>query len=96
MHPSPKSLMLESKSPRYMVGVMQALVEATDEVAFESMVQESLAIVRDTLTEELGIDIRFFNFSGPHLSPEAGSYAAMDFFRVGSNEKIERNMDFTR
>lgn len=73
---------------------MLALVEATDEVAFESMIQKSLTLVRETLTDELDIDIRFFIFTGPHLTPESGSYAAMDFLRIGLNEKIERNIDF--
>ncbi len=47
-----------------------------------------------TLSEELGIGVTAFGFSGPDLTPESGAYAALDFLRLGLSEKIERNIDF--
>ena len=73
---------------------MQALVESTDEVSFDAMVQTAIKQFQQVLSHEVGMDISLFSFSGPHLVPTGGAYSAMDFLRIGLNEKIERGFDF--
>ena len=89
------SLNKEPTSPDcYTVGVMQTMVESSDEEAFSSMADKAIARFQETLTDELKISVNTFSFRGPHLTPDSGSYAAMDFLRIGLNEKIERGIDF--
>jgi len=85
---------LASSKKRFSIGIMLALVESTDEAGFTKMVERSIQELNLALTEELGIDTSLFSFAGPHLTPSSGSYAAMDFLRIGMNEKIERDIDF--
>lgn len=79
---------------RYVIGVMMAAVNAKKESALEAAVEVAIETFKQTLYEELDISVTTFSFAGPHLTPESGAYAALDFLRLGLSEKIERNIDF--
>ncbi len=79
---------------RYRVGVMKVLVESNGDGRFDRIVETALGSFRETLTNTLAIDASLFSFRGPHLTPKSGGYEAMDFLRIGLNEKIERQIDF--
>ncbi len=79
---------------RYVVGIMKAAVNTAKEAELEATVETSIKVFKQTLSEELRIDVATFSFAGPDLTPESGAYAALDFLRLGLSEKIERNIDF--
>lgn len=79
---------------RYIVGVMKAAVNSEKESDLETAVEAAIEIFKQTITEELAIKVTTFSFSAPHLIPDSGTYAALDFLRLGLSEKIERNIDF--
>lgn len=79
---------------RYIIGIMKAAVNAEKESDLERTVEAAIETFKQTLTEELDISLITFSFSSPHLLPESGTYAALDFLRLGLSEKIERNIDF--
>lgn len=79
---------------RYVVGIMRAAVNADKQSDLETTVEVAIETFKNTLSEELNLSISAFSFSGPHLTPESGAYSALDFLRLGLNEKIERDIDF--
>jgi len=89
-----KSLRIEPMADRYIIGIMKAAVNSEKEFALETTVEAAIETFKQTLSEELQISVTTFSFSGPHLTPESGAYAALDFLRLGLSEKIERNIDF--
>jgi len=78
----------------YVVGVMRTSVEITDDEEFNAVVDAALARFRRTLAPSLGVRAEVFSFLGPHLTPNAGTYAPLDFLRIGLGEKIERDVHF--
>lgn len=80
--------------PEYIVGVMRTVVEATNDAAFVALVDRALAKLEADLTDDLRLRVEVFSFEGPHLTPDAGAYAPLDFLRIGLNEKIERGIHF--
>lgn len=78
----------------YVVGVMRTVVEATEDAPFNTLVEEALKKFEANLLGELGLHLNVFAFEGPHLTPDAGAYAPLDFLRIGLGEKIERGVHF--
>ncbi len=78
----------------YVVGVMRTVVEATDDAPFRSLVDRATEKLEANLSGELGLRVEVFAFEGPHLTPNAGAYAPLDFLRIGLGEKIERGVHF--
>lgn len=79
---------------KYVVGVMRTVVEATDDAPFFALVDAAIERVEKDLSDDLGLRIDVFAFEGPHLTPDAGAYAPLDFLRIGLGEKIERGINF--
>lgn len=73
---------------------MRTVVEATDDAPFRALVDDALKRLEKNLSEELGLRAELFAFEGPHLTPDAGAYAPLDFLRIGLGEKIERGVHF--
>ena len=80
--------------PRYIVGVMKTPVEGRVAPHFAQTVDDAADILRDVLAEELDIDVKVFEFVGPHLVPAAATYSPFDFLRLGLAEKLERKIPF--
>jgi predicted Zn-dependent protease len=80
--------------PRYTVGVMTMDVEGRDSERFRRHVDAAVARVEPVLTEHLDVSLRLSAFEGPHLTPEAGAYAPLDFLHIGAAEKLERGAHF--
>lgn len=79
---------------RYVIGVMKAAVSSDKEAELAHHVEVAIERFKQTLSEELAISVTTFSFSTPHFIPESGSYAPLDFLRLGLSEKIERKIDF--
>ena len=73
---------------------MQTVVEATDDAAFQRLVTGAVERFEKHLSGELGLRVDVSTFEGPHLTPNAGAYAPLDFLRIGLGEKIERGVHF--
>ena len=73
---------------------MRTVVEATDDAPFVALVDAAIERVEKDLSDDLGLRVEVFAFEGPHLTPEAGAYAPLDFLRIGLGEKIERGVNF--
>lgn len=80
--------------PRYTVGVMTMDVEGRDSERFHRRVDAAVEIVRRVLAGKLDVAVDLSAFEGPHLTPEAGAYAPLDFLRIGASEKLERGTHF--
>ncbi len=76
------------------MGVMRTVVEATDDAAFVALVDAAVKRLEEDLSDDLGLRVDVFAFEGPHLTPNAGAYAPLDFLRIGLGEKIERGVHF--
>ena len=83
-----------SKGTVYTLGIMRAAVDSSKEAELEKTISETTNSLRQTLSEDLNIDVKLFSFAGPHLTPSSGTYAALDFLKLGLNEKVERDIDF--
>ena len=92
--PSPARANATHGAPEYVVGVMRTVVEATDDAPFVALVDAAIKRVEKDLSDDLGLRVEVFAFEGPHLTPEAGAYAPLDFLRIGLGEKIERGVNF--
>lgn len=92
--PSPARANATDGAPEYVVGVMRTVVEATDDAPFVALVDAAIKRVEKDLSDDLGLRVEVFAFEGPHLTPEAGAYAPLDFLRIGLGEKIERGVNF--
>ena len=92
--PSPARANATHGAPEYVVGVMRTVVEATDDAPFVALVDAAIERVEKDLSDDLGLRVEVFAFEGPHLTPEAGAYAPLDFLRIGLGEKIERGVNF--
>ncbi|MDQ4078332.1 MAG: hypothetical protein M3220_19055 [Chloroflexota bacterium] len=84
-----------TEGKRYSVGVMKVQVGEEPRPEFHKTVEAATKEVEARLageTEQLRFEI--FEFSGPHLSPEAGRYSPLDFLQIGLTEKLERAIPF--
>lgn len=78
----------------YQIGVMRAPVGPTVPENFKDIVDRAVEVVENTLSEEVHLEIRVFDFIGPHLTPSSGAYSPLDFLELGMAEKPERNAHF--
>jgi hypothetical protein len=83
-----------SASPRYTVGVMKTPVEGKLANDFSRTVDKAADGLNQALSEELNVDVKVFEFTGPHLVPSAATYSPFDFLRLGLAEKLERRIPF--
>jgi hypothetical protein len=81
-------------SKRYTIGVMKTPIEGKASETFREIVDAAVEILKDALTDELGLELKVFEFAGPHLVPKGGAYSPFDFLRLGLTEKLERQMPF--
>jgi predicted Zn-dependent protease len=84
----------EGRKKNFTVGIMRTRVEERTAPTFEGMVEEAVDALEEILAEDLDMHVTLFEFAGPHLSPQAGAYAPLDFLQMGLTEKLERNVDF--
>ena len=77
----------------YTIGVMKMAVERPD-TAFDQRVARATDQLRQALAGELDLTINLSEFKGPHLTPQGGTYAPLDFLQIGVSEKLERSIDF--
>ncbi len=78
----------------YVVGVMTMDVEGKDSERFLDCVTKAVSPFELALKDSLGVRVVTLSFEGPHLMPNAGAYAPLDFLHVGMTEKIERDIHF--
>ena len=81
-------------SAGYTIGVMKTPVDGESSPHFGNTVDAAVEILKEVLTDELGLELTVFEFAGPHLVPTAGTYSPFDFLRLGLTEKLERQMPF--
>lgn len=79
---------------RYTIGVMKTPAEDPLAASFDTIVDAAIAQIKDTLTQDMELDVHLFEFVGPHLLPTEGAYAPLDFLQLGISEKLERNINF--
>lgn len=85
----------ETVLPRaYLVGVMGTTVEGKLAPNFRDIISRAAEMMRSTLMEEDGLEIKVFSFEGPNLVPQATSYSPLDFLRLGISEKTDRQIPF--
>ena len=78
------------EQPPYAVGIMQVPVEERDP-NFRTVVEHAVQEMEQRLPHAaLGLQLDLREFRGPHLSPRAGSYSALDFLQMGFSEAVAR------
>ncbi|MCJ7421259.1 hypothetical protein [Sphingomicrobium astaxanthinifaciens] len=98
--PSPSASSLSSPPPAsahgddFRVGVMMMDVEGKDSPGFRALVERATARLARLLEREHRLAVEVMAFAGPHLTPDAGGYAPLDFFEIGFAEKTERHIPF--
>lgn len=90
----PESKKRSDSSDRYTIGVMKTPVEGRTSREFGENIDAAVEILRQSLTEQIGLQIKVFEFVGPHLQPTSGTYSPFDFLRLGLTEKLERKIAF--
>jgi hypothetical protein len=78
----------------YQIGIMMTPVEEHTSEDFGVVVKQAVEQVRGRIAKQAGLQLRLFNFSGPHLTPTTGGYAPLDFLRIGLTEKLDRSLHF--
>ena len=78
----------------YTVGIMTMEVEGRDSERFGAIVRRAVARLDDALAHEARLTTRVVAFPGPHLTPDAGAYAPLEFLEIGVAEKMERDLPF--
>jgi len=78
----------------YTVGIMRVPVEERPQGELAEVVQRAVDHIHDTLTEDLGLRIKLFEFEGPHILPSERGYSPFDFLELGLAEKVERDIHF--
>lgn len=84
----------DADTKEYSIGVMRTMVEERDRAGFEDLVERATTRFQDLLTDDLGLRVQLFGFDGPHVVPNEGTFAPLDFVRIGLSEKLEREIDF--
>ena len=69
-------------------------VEGKASERFRRRTTQATQAFGDALTGALGVRTKLLAFEGPHLTPAAGTYAPLDFLRIGMTEKLERGVHF--
>jgi hypothetical protein len=78
----------------YTLGIMRVPVEEKPGGELKEIVECAVDRIRDTLIEDLRLEIDLFEFEGPHILPSEGGYSPFDFLELGLAEKIERGIHF--
>lgn len=78
----------------YSVGIMTMEVEGKDSEVFARRVQQAADAFKRVIAGALGVHVALHAFDGPHVTPAAGAYSALDFLQIGMAEKLERNIHF--
>lgn len=81
-------------SARYTIGVMTTPLEGRPSGDFAHVVDEAARILRGVLSEELDVDVKVFEFVGPHAIATTAAYSPFEFLRLGLAEKLERQIPF--
>jgi hypothetical protein len=84
----------DTSSARYTIGVMTTPVEGEASSDFVHTVDAAAEILSTVLSEELNVEVKVFEFVGPHLVSTAPTYSPFDFLRLGLTEKLERQIPF--
>ena len=79
---------------RYRVGIMTVDVTEADPEAFKALTQEAIRKFEQELEDEAELSVETFAFEGPHIEPEGGAYAPLDFIQIGISERAERGFSF--
>lgn len=69
-------------------------VEGKNSQAFHRLVDAAVSAFDRMLETGSGLRVDLLHFDGPHLTPTAGTYAPLDFLRIGLTEKLERKVNF--
>jgi predicted Zn-dependent protease len=83
-----------TSSARYTIGVMTTPIEGRSSHSFASTVDSAAHILSEALSEELDVDVKVFEFVGPHLTSTSAVYSPFEFLRLGMAEKLERQIPF--
>lgn len=94
MNNGQETILQETASQPFIVGVMKMEVEGRDSKQFNKVVAQAVVELEAALAHESRLSTRSLAFSGPHLTPGAGNYAPLDFLEIGLAEKLERNLPF--
>jgi predicted Zn-dependent protease len=78
----------------YTIGVMKTPIEGKLATDFSEAVDRAAEQLHQILSEELSVEVKVFEFIGPHLVPSAATYSPFDFLRLGLAEKLERQIPF--
>ena len=85
---------IPSPPSAYAVGIMTMEVEGRDSERFDAIVACAVALLDEALAHEARLTTRVVAFPGPHLTPDAGAYAPLEFLEIGIAEKMERDLPF--
>ena len=69
-------------------------VEGRASERFGTIVARAVARLDEALAHEARLTTRVIAFPGPHLTPDAGAYAPLEFLEIGIAEKMERDLPF--
>ena len=84
----------QSEPPPFIVGVMKMKIEGRDSEHFNDVVARAVIKLEAALAHESRLSTKSLAFAGPHLTPDAGNYAPLDFLEIGLAEKLERDLPF--
>ncbi len=70
---------VHSGNAQYTIGIMRAPVEATASEKLEAVTNMAVDQVRETLTQDLELEVSVFDFVAPHLVPTEGGYSPFEF-----------------
>ena len=69
------------------VGIMTMEVEGHDAEGFGAVVARAVGLLDEALAHEARLTTRVVAFPGPHLTPDAGAYAPLEFLEIGIAER---------
>ena len=81
-------------SGRYRIGIMTVNVTGADPDAFDALTKAAIDHFERELEQEADLSVETFAFEGPHIEPEGGAYAPLDFIQIGISERAERRFSF--
>ena len=84
----------QTSDREYVIGVMRTLVDQRDRDGFDALVRAATSRFEERLTQRLRLRVDLFGFDAPHVVPAEGTYAPLDFVRIGLSEKLERDAHF--
>lgn len=76
------------------VGIMKMTFHENSSAIFTQVVETATTQIKEKLTDQLELQIRVFEFSGPMLTSTRGAYSPLDLLQIGLAEKLERDIHF--